>query len=67
MTKKKLVGLVSIFMALISVLIYGSIVSAHEEDEPTTSGNSEQLSDLIMEGGFSVRLEPVADGLIAPN
>ena len=67
MTKKKLLGLVSIFMILISGLIYGSVVSAHQKDQPPPPGNLQQLTDLINEGGFSVRLEPVADGLIAPN
>ncbi len=57
-------------LAVIGTLVYGVVGFAHEPDTTIDSpppGNFEQLSDVITPSEFTVDLQTVAIGLIAPN
>ena len=57
-------------LAVVGTLVYGVVGFAHEPDTTIASpppGNFEQLSDVITPSEFTVDLQTVAIGLIAPN
>ncbi len=52
---------------LAGALVFGTLAYAHGPGQGDPNGNLEPLTAEIEQGEFGVVLEPVADGLIAPN